>query len=92
MLPSSTVENYLKAIHQAQSRIDGERDARADGTVVVRARGRAGNGDDHGEDAGGFGAGGLRAVFRRQVDARRARSWPRWCCGGTGWWSCSSSA
>jgi DtxR family transcriptional regulator, Mn-dependent transcriptional regulator len=25
MLPSSTVENYLKAIHQAQSRIDGER-------------------------------------------------------------------
>jgi len=26
MLPSSTVENYLKAIHQAQSRIDGERE------------------------------------------------------------------
>jgi DtxR family Mn-dependent transcriptional regulator len=26
MLPSSTVENYLKAIHQAQSRLDGERD------------------------------------------------------------------
>jgi DtxR family transcriptional regulator, Mn-dependent transcriptional regulator len=25
MLPSSTVENYLKAIHQAQSRIDGAR-------------------------------------------------------------------
>lgn len=26
MLPSSTVENYLKAIHHAQSRLDGERD------------------------------------------------------------------
>ena len=44
-------------------------DARADGAVGVIDGGRAWNGDDHGEDAGGFGAGGLRAVFRRQVDA-----------------------
>ena len=51
MLPSQTVENYLKTIYLAQSATSADRRARPDGPARGRARRRARHGDDDGEDA-----------------------------------------
>ena len=71
MLPSSTVENYLKAIYQGQSALPRRTAARADGTGGIRARRHARHGDDDGEGAGGVGPGRVRTVQRRAADGGR---------------------
>ena len=69
MLPSATVENYLKAILKAQSADGRAGRARSDGTARLGAGRGARNGDDDGQDARRVGAGAIRALCRRPADA-----------------------
>ena len=71
MLPSQTVENYLKTIYLAQATLDSVRDLVPMGQLAAALGVVPGHGDDDGEDAGGVGAGALRAVHGRAAHARR---------------------
>ena len=71
MLPSHTVENYLKAIFQAQIAPAAVRAAGADGPAGLRAGRRPGNRHDHGQGAGGVGARPVRALRGRPADGGR---------------------
>ena len=76
-LPSSTVENYLKAIFQAQLRLREATDLVPMGQLAGALGVVPGNRDDDGQDAGRVGAGQVRALRRRPADgvgreARRA--------------------
>lgn len=52
MFPSSTVENYLKAIHQGQSALTGDDRLVPMGQVAAALGGHAGHRDDDGEGLG----------------------------------------
>ena len=90
MLPSSTVENYLKAIYQGAGTLDAAPTAAADGPAGVGARRGAGHRHHHGQGARRVRAGRVRALLGRRAHARRGTSSPRSCCGATGSWSSSS--
>ena len=66
MLPSSTVENYLKAIYLGVSGASPANGLLAMGQLAAGRR--AGHGDDDGQSAGGIRARPLRAICRRDAD------------------------
>jgi Mn-dependent DtxR family transcriptional regulator len=86
-MPTSTVEDYLKAILLAQQRADGlvptgqiATDLSVTpGTATAMIKTLAASGLVEYEP------------YRAPNSPTRAASWPCTCCGATAWWSCSWS-
>ena len=90
MLPSSTVENYLKAIHQGQSSLGPEQRLVPMGQVASALGVTPGTATTMVKALAESGLAEYEPYSGVRLSAA-GRSSPDWSCAATGSWSCSSS-